>query len=85
MEEVGSPSPRTAASFADAGDGVLPPDELGAVAQLHRLGRDTSTDVARLQIADLVPMASTIERSSRPSVMFAGSTMRPTASSSMVG
>ena len=41
------------ASLADAGDGVLPPDELGAVAQLHRLGRDHEHDIAGLEVADL--------------------------------
>jgi hypothetical protein len=30
---------------------VLPPYELGAVAQLHRLGRDHEHDIAGLEIA----------------------------------
>ena len=71
--------------LADAGDGVLPPDELGAVAQLHGLGRDDEHDIAGLEVVTSEPTASTMERSRRPSVMVAGSRMRPIASSSIDG
>ena len=53
VEQLDGPAAVAAASLADAGDGVLPPDELGAVAQLHGLGRDHEHDVAGLEVADL--------------------------------